>query len=226
MDRMRAAMMGEEAVAPQTGGAPRRPRRPRTAPRACQPRGGPRRRRLPPSAPPSRPPRTRSRARHPDTRERRRLRDGGRGEGGPQAGRRRLRPRRAASPAAKKRKTGKAATASAAADSDDDVRIIGETFGRPTSVVEDVDDDEDVDVDAYLASRGVYVTSLTDRGPHRRRGLRSCVTYDPDVVHPRDRDAQGVAAGRAHARAWCTTPRWRSGGTCPPCGTRPRRSTR
>ena len=107
------------------------------------------------------------------------------------------------SPAAKKRKTGKAATASAAADSDDDVRIIGETFGRPTSVVEDVDDDEDVDVDAYLASRGVYVTSLTDRGGALAASRPSfVVTYDPDAAFIREIETHKASRPGAPMRVY------------------------
>ena len=144
-------------------------------------------------------------------------RDGGRGEGGPQGGPRHLGPAACAWPAAKKRKTGKAATASAAADSDDDVRIIGETFGRPTSVVEDVDDDEDVDVDAP-PSRGVYVTSLTDRGgASPRRGTSFVVTYDPDAAsHPRDRDAQALRGRAPSMRVYFLGARHLAGGAAVP----------
>ena len=82
------------------------------------------------------------------------------------------------------------------------MRIIGETFGRPTSVVEDVDDDEDVDVDAYLASRGVYVTSLTDRGGALAASRPSfVVTYDPDAAFIREIEALGSRPGNACAGA-------------------------
>jgi DNA excision repair protein ERCC-4 len=108
------------------------------------------------------------------------------------------------SPAAKKRKTGKAANAGAAgaADSDDDVRIVGETFARSTAHGEDSDDD-DTDVDAYLASRGVYVTSLTDRGGALAASRPSfVVVYDPDAAFIREIETHKASRPGAPMRVY------------------------
>jgi DNA excision repair protein ERCC-4 len=107
------------------------------------------------------------------------------------------------SPAAKKRKTGKAANAAAAdADSDDDVRIVGETFARSTAHGEDSDDD-DADVDAYLASRGVYVTSLTDRGGALAASRPSfVVVYDPDAAFIREIETHKASRPGAPMRVY------------------------
>jgi len=204
MDRMRAAMMGEESVAPKTGGGGGRGRGGRARapanPAAGLAGGGSVAERAAVAA-----------AANALAREvSRRAREASApvAAAAAKAGHKQavgdLDPAGPPSPAAKKRKTGKAANAAAdaAADSDDDVRIVGETFARSTAHGEDSDDD-DMDVDAYLASRGVYVTSLTDRGGALAASRPSfVVVYDPDAAFIREIETHKASRPGAPMRVY------------------------
>ena len=199
MDRMRAAMMGEESVAPKTGGGRggrgSRGRAPANT-AAGLAGGGSVAERAAVAAAAS------ALARETSRREREAAAPAA--VAAAKAGHKKpvgdLDPAGPPSPAAKKRKTGKAAAADA---DDDDVRIVGETFGCPTAPSDGDLDADIVDVDAYLASRGVCVTSLTDRGGALASARPSfVVTYDPDAAFIREIETHKASRPGAPMRVY------------------------
>ena len=213
---------------PQTGGG--RGGRGGRARSACQPRGGPRRRRLSRRARRRRGRRERARARGIPTRARGGgSRDGGRGEGGPQAAPSASGPARPPSPAAKKEENWESRH-----------RLRRRRLRRRRAHHRRLSGGRPLWSRTWTTMKTSTSMRIWRRAactwPSRRTEARAAasrpsfvVTYDLDAaVHPRDRDAQGVAAGRAHARVLFGA-RHLAGGAaaaCPPCGTRPRRSTR